>query len=310
MTSLAEALNTPGHGRERSFNCPVHGDTRPSASVNVVTGFWYCYTCGAKGKAGADYTIDPLQLVKMVKERAHFRERKVKPESWLSLYDAGPVHPYWLGRFTEAAAKQFRLGYDAERDAVTYPMRDRGGHVLGVVRRPLNGPEDGPKYVYPYGVDVGQYMFNYSTDVRRKVCLVEGAADSIACWDAGVEAFAIYGSRMSRAQLQLLDRCGAMEVYAAFDLDQAGDDAYENIKRQIRDKTLTRITWDKELGKDVAELDLETRQKLLQGTFGLNRVERVESNSCESSQSNQPLRQIWSGSTSTPGTLRIRRQKP
>src|SRR3954471_13212257 len=51
--TLAEALRY-GHGVERAFLCPEHGDSRPSASVNIIKKRWYCYTCHAHGALGGD----------------------------------------------------------------------------------------------------------------------------------------------------------------------------------------------------------------------------------------------------------------
>jgi DNA primase len=51
--TLAEVL-VYGQGIERSFLCPVHGDRRPSASVNVIKKQWVCYTCGAHGGLTGD----------------------------------------------------------------------------------------------------------------------------------------------------------------------------------------------------------------------------------------------------------------
>lgn len=35
--------------KEYKFLCPVHEDHSPSAEVNLVTGLWSCYSCGASG---------------------------------------------------------------------------------------------------------------------------------------------------------------------------------------------------------------------------------------------------------------------
>jgi DNA primase len=40
----------PGYG-ERSFRCPSHDDSRPSASVNRSEGVWFCHACGSGGTA-------------------------------------------------------------------------------------------------------------------------------------------------------------------------------------------------------------------------------------------------------------------
>jgi hypothetical protein len=259
--TLAEAVRW-GRGVERSFLCPVHGDTRPSASLNIVKGQWYCYTCGAKGKLGGeallaepDYAVMKLWLDRKLGEGTTY------PESWLSRWDSGPVHPYWIERVGEPAARAFRLGFDSEVDAVTYPLRDPTGQVLGVVRRALGG--DGPKYRYPTGVDVGRLLFNYTPTHRQTVVLTEGALDAIALWRSGVEAFAIYGSRLSEHQVRLIDRIDPEYIYTCYDADDAGWEAYRMTERAFKHRLVSRLTWPKAWGKDIDEIGEVRREKVV-----------------------------------------------
>lgn len=306
MTSLDEALTGPG-GTERPFHCPVHADKHASASVNVISGLWICYTCGAKGKAGNGYTVNPDALLSYLKGAQKRHEQHYFPESWLNLYTAGDPHEYWRGRFSEQACEHFQLGYDEESESATYPLRDAGGYLLGVVRRPLPPDWDGGKYIYPRHIDVTKYLFNYTQYERRPVALlVEGAADAIACWEAGFEAYAIYGSRMSEDQAQLLRRVSTMRVFCAFDMDEAGDKAYLGAKNLLPDMSVERVMLP-EGAKDIAEVELVWRTALLRDRVGKPDQERVVSTTCESG----PTDRAKSGpepseSTSGRGRLRIR----
>lgn len=302
MTTLSEAL-LHGYGIERPFLCPVHGDNRPSASVNVVKKLWVCYTCGARGHVDSEAITVSLDAVIQVIASSTV-EPTIYSEAWLNLFDAGPVHPYWLGRFSEEACRHFRLGYDVVRNAATYPMRDAAGRVLGVVRRPLE-TDGGPKYLYPYGISVGRYLFNYSPERAETVVLVEGAADAIALWEAGVTAFAVYGDRLSEDQIKLLHRVGVRRVLCAFDQDDAGDAAAYRVREAMTGTFVDRISWDRDLGKDVAELGLDQRKLL----FEKERLPCLQSTVCESSDTilTLPKRSVPepSATTSTPGRLRI-----
>ena len=259
--TLAEALRY-GRGVERSFLCPEHGDSRPSASVNIIKGKWYCYTCHAHGDLHGEAMLaepDYQQMKLWVDNK--LAEGQIYPESWLSRWDAGPVHPYWVARVGEAAARQFRLGADLEHDAVTYPLRDPAGQVLGVVRRTLHG--EGPKYRYPAGVDVGRLLFHYTPDHRESIVLVEGALDAIALWNVGVEAFAIYGSRLSVDQVRLIDRIDPERIYTAYDMDDAGWEAYRMTERAFKHRLVTRLVWPKAWGKDIDEIGETRRRKVV-----------------------------------------------
>ena len=262
--TLAEVL-TYGQGIERSFLCPVHGDRRPSASVNVIKGKWICYTCGAHGGlTGEDALVEPdyEQMITWFEDK--LAESKLYPEGWLLQYTAGDVHPYWQQRVGEEAARHFALGYDAEADAVTYPLRNTTQEVMGVVRRPLQ-PGDGPKYRYPYGVDVGRLLFNYDGEPRECVVLVEGALDAIAFWNVGVEAYAIYGSRFSEHQLLLVDRVDPTYVVTAFDHDEAGWRAHCEVERTFKHRFVERLRFPASWGKDVDEIGAENLKKALDG---------------------------------------------
>lgn len=261
--TLAEAIRF-GHGVERPFLCPEHGDSRPSASVNIIKKVWYCYTCHAHGGLDGEALLaepDYHQMRLWVDRK--LAEGTVYPESWLAQYDAGPVHPYWLRRVGEVAARRFRLGSDPEAEAVTYPLRDPAGQVLGVVRRSLNS--GGPKYRYPAGIDVGRLLFNYSTDQRRAVVLVEGALDAIALWNVGVDAFAIYGSRLSVDQVRLVDKVDPEWVYTAYDADNAGWQAFLDTRRAFRHRRVGRLTWPKAWGGDIDEIGETRRRKVVDG---------------------------------------------
>lgn len=259
--TLAEAL-TYGHGTERPFLCPVHGDSRPSASVNMIKRVWVCYTCGAHGGLTGEHALmepDYEQMREWFNDR--MEEGRVYPEGWLTQYDAGDVHEYWLDRVGERAARHFRLGADRESGAVVYPLRDPSGGVLGVVRRPLRG--EGPKYLYPKGVDVGSLLFNYTTDARRVVVLCEGALDAIALWNVGVQAMAIYGCRLSVEQVRLVDRLDPLYVYTAYDNDEAGEQAHRETERSFSHRFVARLRWPRSWGKDVGELSEERLKKVV-----------------------------------------------
>jgi DNA primase len=259
--SLQEAL-VYGKGVERPFLCPVHGDSRPSASLNVVKQVWFCYSCGAHGKlTGEDALLEPDYEQMRIWFLEKMEESRVYSERWLDRWDAAGVHPYWDERVGSEAARRFRLGSDPDRNAVTYPLRRPDGAVLGVVRRNLS--DDGPKYLYPKGVDVGRLLFNYDGDRRSVVVLVEGALDAIALWNVGVTAFAIYGAVLGPEQIKLIDRVDPEVIVTAYDQDTAGWRAHYETERIFKHRLVERLTWRKGLGKDVDELGQENLKKSL-----------------------------------------------
>lgn len=273
--SLAEAL-ARGKGREIAFRCPVHDDHQASASVNPAKGLWVCYACGARGTTEGVWEAEDTRFADDVEELLG-HEQRIYSERWLDQFDAGPVHPYWLGRFAEATCRHFRLGYDHSRGAPVYPMRDNAGRVLGVVRRSLL--DYGPKYLYPRGVNKSQLLFNYSPAQVRRVDLVEGAADAMACWEVGYgedyAVFGLYGSMLHPAQIALLHRTGATQIGLLLDNDDAGRKAISGHVQDgrwvpgIGERLIAEgfdvlvPDWSLVHAKDVAELPLPTRRTLL-----------------------------------------------
>jgi CHC2 zinc finger len=88
--TLEQALSN-GHGQWRSFTCPKHDDTNPSARVNVSTGRWVCMSCHAKGDVKG-YVADPIMELDYAMSLLEELDL-VKPESWLDQFDSGPAVP-------------------------------------------------------------------------------------------------------------------------------------------------------------------------------------------------------------------------
>lgn len=90
--------------------------------------------------------------------------------------------------------------------------------------------------------------------------LTEGALDAIALWNVGIDAFAIYGSRLSAHQVALIDRIDPEYVYTCYDADQAGWNAYRETERAFSHRLVDRLTWPRAWGGDIAEIS-ETRRR-------------------------------------------------
>lgn len=271
--TLTEAL-ARGRGRERSFRCPSHDDRHASASVNVVKGLWVCYSCHAKGTIDSVIEPDDARFAMDIDELIGV-ERRYYDERWLDQYEMPKraIHPYWLSRFSQSACRHFRLGYDHERQQPCYPVRDAAGAVLGVVYRQLDRE---PKYLYPRGMDKSSLLFNFNTNYRPYVVLVEGAMDAVACWEAGHHALALYGSNLSNQQVELLLRTGATRIVEALDNDSPGRAAVNGrltndgervpgikVRLEIAGFEVLSVPWDTVEAKDIAACDEKTRRDLL-----------------------------------------------
>lgn len=259
--TLQDALDR-GRGNERSFLCPVHDDHNASASVNVDKGVWYCYACGARGTLDNVLKyVDTDHVLEDVLDILNDREPEY-PEAWLAMFDAGPVHPYWLSRFDEATCRHFRFGYDPAREQPCYPMRNAQGDVVGIVRRRME-PDVKDRYRYPRGVKRSEYLFNYRPEQVDVVTLAEGATTVAAIWEAEHEAFGIYGSELSPQQVTLINRVAPKRIVLAFDNDKAGREKTQKAVELLSDYDVYAIDWTGYESNDLGDLDVETRKKIL-----------------------------------------------
>jgi DNA primase len=253
--TLDDALQASGDYRqERPFRCHVHEDHKASASVNVAKGLWTCYTCHAGGRiVGGTST---LNLEDFQQEICALLDERDEPmsESMMQLYTSVSSE-YWQSRFTPEAIAKFQLGHDPVTHCPIYPMYDSAGEFLGVVRRQLDRD---PKYKYPKGIRAHEHLFNYRPKRLRNVVLVEGAMDAIACWEAGIETFGIYGSHLGQRQVELVAKCAPTAVHLWFDNDAAGANASDQAEKLLLGEygiPVLRFHWKYHpLAKDVDEL--------------------------------------------------------
>jgi DNA primase len=265
ITITLEQALAKGYGTWRSFTCPSHPDTNPSARVNVTTGKWVCMVCHARGDTKG-YVPDPI----MVLDQAmllldQMEDDSDKPESWLDQFDSGPVHPYWLSRFSEPVCRVYRLGWDGTRRNPCYPIRGKAGLPLGIVHRNIHDPE-GPKYHYPMGVRTTELIFGVRELTQSRVLfLTEGAADAIAVREAGHDAVATYGARLFDPQVRLIAELEPKVVIIAYDMDKAGHEGTVEARRLLTRAGITsrRALWNARYS-DVAKIPLEIRRSTLQ----------------------------------------------
>jgi Toprim-like/CHC2 zinc finger len=281
--TITEAL-TSGTGVERSFLCPVHDDHNASASVNSLNGLWICYTCGARGKADMDrMEIDPYQVQRMcikALDTIDVTIHTIYPQAWLGTFDASGPGEYWLNRFTPKTCAYFRLGTTDLYP--TIPMRDNDGNVLGVIKRSAIPAR---KYVYPYGVNVGNYIFDIHRQDQNYLVVTEGPTDAMASWEVGIPAIALYGSRFSDAQAAQIRKYYPEVVYSAHDQDEDGEKAYERLSWGLYPHIqVRRLHWTGY--KDLAEMDLSTRRSVL-ARVAEEDLSRVLSRTCSSPTSSK-----------------------
>ena len=84
-----------------------------------------------------------------------------------------------------------------------------------------------------------------------------------ALWNVGIDAFAIYGSRLSVHQVRLITKVDPMYVFTCYDQDQAGWQAHCDTERAFADRLVSRLTWPKAWGSDIDEVSETNRIKVV-----------------------------------------------
>lgn len=207
--------------------CPFHSDTSQGhLYVNARKGLYLCMSCGEKGHLDRLNGGPPICSTADVRERLRSmqkprHEQHYYPEGWLDQFDT--PHPYWTETrgLPASVVERFRLGFDPFSNRLTLPLRDMHGRVLGTTYRRLD--DQTPKYLHPKRFPIGRHLYGaWLLDEQRKVALVEGQVDAVRCWSARVPALSMMGSRLTRDQVKVLQRCGITHVVLMLDNDNAG----------------------------------------------------------------------------------------
>lgn len=242
--------------------CPIHGETpgksKPSLSVNVETGLWYCFAGCGGGTArsflealGTKRSVIDREVAKLPKtarpKRAKSTEVTVLPEKLLGVFDYCPLALLRDG-FSKEVLFRHDVGYDKELNRITFPIRAKDGQLVGIVGRRRN-PEFGKYKVYTsellkYGFNVPSFS---KTDYLWRedkvlpalapgddIFVVEGFKAALWFVQSGFEhVVALMGSHMSEKQERKLLSTG-QRIFLCLDNDDAGKKASLKISHKLR----------------------------------------------------------------------------
>lgn len=241
-------------GGEVLVFCPYHDNTEsPALMVNTVKCVFLCMSCGERGtlqklseKIGKPFlrTMDVHDVESSLRRLRGKMERQEedelepigkKSEAWLNQF-VKRRHPYWRERgITDAVRREWQLGYDRQRNAVTIPICAMNGSVMGVIRRHL-GDEHRDRWRYPSGFRMQLHLFAahrlkvYGND---GLTIVEGSIDCIRVWMAGVPCVATLGAQFSEHQRNLIHKVAGRRIHVMMDNDEAGREAQSDIESKL-----------------------------------------------------------------------------
>ena len=262
-------------GDEWQCLCPFHDDTTPSFSINIRLGVFICFACGVKGTmdhlsehlgvSGPTSIKDESQEIERLRsaiDKLDKPQQRFLADNYLDRFRND--HPYWEHErgLSPHVQVQFELGYDPVRDHGIIPLRDFRGRLVGVVRRQF-ARDATPRYLYPRGFKISQHLFGaHLARTHSRIAIVEGSLDCVACWDVGIPAVALLGSKLSMRQYDLLTKVGPDFMVVMTDRDEAGQSEAARLKEHFGQRLMVAVYDKSWVGKDPADLEPWQRRQM------------------------------------------------
>jgi hypothetical protein len=221
--------------------CPLHDDKRRSASLNIKTGDFFCFAgCGGRN------------VLDLIKDKEHWvgaSQNGAKPtrddievasesqvSSWnKSLLDNLDDSLTWLSAergITPKTARRFQLGWDARREVVTIPVRDRAGALLNV-RRYNPRPAPGKRKIWGLAGRNAPQLYPINQLRAKTIIICEGEWDALRTIQEGHAAITRTGSAgVWDAAWSRLFR--GKHVLLCHDRDAAGATANRRVGKALR----------------------------------------------------------------------------
>jgi DNA primase len=254
--------------------CPFHDERSPSFGVNMETGVYNCFGCGAKGTVGHlvkvldkfDTVFDAeTSLIQMYGRYAislddeltlEFSDDDVRQDYWISEDNLDAYrfrHPYLGGRGIEESWQRFfGIGYSKRHRAITIPWRDEISRLITIKFRGIVDKKFWYDPPLPPGLKA-ETLWGLDKVLKhgfRKLALTEAEIDGISVWQGGaskgIGASGIGGNQFNEAQANKLIRLlpEDTEIITFTDNDKGGELAKERISDYLSGRfRLSEVDW-------------------------------------------------------------------
>lgn len=251
--------------------CPLHNESRPSFGVQIDKqgkGVFNCYGCGSKGSIwDLIRELEPYRTNRDIKDliddfSGESPVHKLKDSDVPTLFKISDEdyarfairHEYWSMRgVDDNSVKRFKLGYCPERWSVTIPVRAFDTHdIIGVCFRVIDSHPVFPhelklklnagmlgKYTYLQNTKPSYSLFGVEQiKNRNEVYLFEGPIDAINFMQRNPDkqALAKFGTMLTKAQLNYLQRFQKVIVVSDLDENGQGQKNSMNVTNLLREK--------------------------------------------------------------------------
>ena len=152
----------------------------------------------------------------------------------------------------------FRVGYDKNRDAITFPVYDEKHRLVMVTARSVNTK----RFWIPADVQKPVYLLYHLLENNIKTAYVcESQINTLYMWSLGYPSCGLFGTG-SDTQYETLRKCGIRNFILMLDGDEAGQKgAYRFRKNMPKDCFITTVNLP--AGKDVNDLSADEIKALL-----------------------------------------------
>lgn len=253
--------------------CPAHEDRKPSFSINDISGFFNCFSCGYRG-AFISLVEDQLGYSQMeafqwITRRGLYHlyetddaspkssglDRVEITEAHLALFTTPPADALAKRGLTAAACAAYGVLWDEAARRWVLPVREAGtGRLLGWQAK---GHDTRYFSNHPGGLKKSRCVFGLEQlEGRDTATLVESPLDAVRLASLGERgAVSGYGAFVSEYQMRLL-RVRVKTLILGLDNDTAGIGARDKLYARWRPRGLGMkfMAYDGIAAKDVGDM--------------------------------------------------------
>ena len=279
------------NGDNVQCSCPFHKngqERKASFGVNGNLNKCHCFTCGWSGgiedmiselfgfvdsKYGKRWLIKRFNTIEIesrpnilegfggrkneIRNNTLFHNRSIDrnnltviTEEELDKYRY--IHPYHYERgLTDEIIERFDIGYDRERDCITFPIKNIEGRVVFVATRSTKTkffglPKELNKPIYQ--------AYRFKCEEYRTAYITESFLNCLTCWKYDKPAMAMIGTG-NQKQYEILNKLPVREYILAFDPDEAGRKATERFRKNVHGKIIKELVYPD--NRDINDLQEE-----------------------------------------------------
>lgn len=150
------------------------------------------------------------------------------------------IHPYMYQRgLTDEIIERFDIGYDREREEITFPVKDIEGKCVFIASRSVKSKF----FRLPKGLDKPVYQaYRFQYGEYKEAYITESFLNCLTCWKYNKPAMAMIGTG-NQKQYEILNKLPVREYILAFDPDEAGRKATERFRKNVHGKIIKELVY-------------------------------------------------------------------